>query len=172
MISGSGGRPFAGAILAVAIPWALLPGMAVAAEFDASVQQQIRAATFEVVQLRPLDGDVTYERPLPMELVPYQQRTVLYRSVGPTFTVGSNRYVTAGHVVALGVGSQLDRRLCATAPARCTPSTRCPSIRIMRTSRSSRFASRPSKCGTQSRVPNQNPTTRCSQLVTRSARGS
>jgi serine protease Do len=106
MMRGSGGRTFAGAILAVAIPWAFLPGMAVAAEFDASVQQRIRAATFEVVQLKPLEGDVTYERPLPMELMPYQQRTDLYRSVGTAFAVGPNRYVTAGHVIALGVGSQ------------------------------------------------------------------
>ena len=107
MISGSGSRTFAGAILAVAaISWTFLAGTAVAAEFDASVQQQIRAATFEVVQLKPLEGNVTYERPLPMELVPYQQRTDLYRSVGTAFAVGSNRYVTAGHVVALGVSSQ------------------------------------------------------------------
>jgi serine protease Do len=106
MISGSGSRTFAGAILAVAIPWTFLAGTAVAAELDASVQQQIRAATFEVVQLKPPEGDVTYERPLPMELMPYQQRTDLYRSVGTAFAVGPNRYVTAGHVIALGVGSQ------------------------------------------------------------------
>jgi hypothetical protein len=106
MMRGSGSRTFAGAILAVAIPWAFLSGMAVAAELDASIQQQIRAATFEVVQLKPLEGDVTYERPLPMELMPYQQRTDLYRSVGTAFAVGPNRYVTAGHVIALGVGSQ------------------------------------------------------------------
>jgi serine protease Do len=106
MISGSRSRKFAGAILAVAIPWILFSDRVVAAEFDARVQQQIRAATFEVVQLKPPDGDVTYERPLPMELVPYQQRTDRYRSVGTAFAVGANRYVTAGHVVALGVGSQ------------------------------------------------------------------
>jgi serine protease Do len=102
----SGSRTFAGAILALAFPWSFLPGTAVAAELDASVQQQIRAATFEVVQLKPSDGDVTYERPLPMDLMPYQQRTDLYRSVGTAFAVGPNRYVTAGHVIALGVGSQ------------------------------------------------------------------
>lgn len=106
MVNGSGSRTFAGAILALALPWSFLPGTAVAAELDASVQQQIRAATFEVVQLKPLDGDVTYERPLPMELMPYQQRTDPYRSVGTAFAVGPNRYVTAGHVIALGVGSQ------------------------------------------------------------------
>lgn len=106
MISGSGSRTFAGAILALALPWSFLPGTSVAAELDAGVQQLIHAATFEVVQLKPPEGAVTYERPLPMELMPYQQRTDLYRSVGTAFAVGPNRYVTAGHVISLGIGSQ------------------------------------------------------------------
>ena len=106
MTSGNGSRAVAGAILALAFPWSFLPGTAVAAELDAGVQQRIRAVTFEVVQLKPPDGEVTYERPLPMELMPYQQRTDLYRSVGTAFAVGPNRYVTAGHVVGLGIGSQ------------------------------------------------------------------
>ena len=106
MTSGSRIRTFAGAILALAFPWSFLPSTAVAAELDASVQGQVRSATFEVVQLKPPDGDVTYERPLPMELMPYQQRTDRYRSVGTAFAIGPNRYVTAGHVIALGVGSQ------------------------------------------------------------------
>src|SRR5882762_11048334 len=106
MIYGSGGRTFAGAILALAFPWIFLPGTAVAAELDATVQQQIRAATFEVVQLKPPDGAVTYERPLPLELMPYQQRMDTYRSVGTAFAIAPNRYVTAAHVIALGAGSQ------------------------------------------------------------------
>jgi len=99
-------KAFAGTILVLALFWSFQLGTAVAAELDASVQQQIRAATFEVVQFKPPDGDVTYERPLPMELMPYQQRTDLYRSVGTAFAIGPNRYVTAGHVIALGSGSQ------------------------------------------------------------------
>jgi len=106
MMNESGRIPFAGAILALAFSWSFLPGTTLAAEIDADVQQQIRAATFEVVQLKPPDGEVAYERPLPMELMPYQQRTDLYRSVGTAFAAGPNRYVTAGHVIVLGVGSQ------------------------------------------------------------------
>src|SRR3984957_10517626 len=106
MTTGWDSRTFAGAALAVALSWISLPGAAISAELDASVRQQIRSATYEVVQLKPPEGGVTYERPLPMELMPYQQRTDLYRSVGTAFAVGPNRYVTAGHVVALGVGSQ------------------------------------------------------------------
>jgi serine protease Do len=106
MTSGNGSRMFAAAIVALAFPWSLLPSTTVAAELDGRVQGQIRAATFEVVQLKPPDDDVTYERPLPMELMPYQQRTDIYRSVGTAFAIGPNRYVTAGHIIALGAGSQ------------------------------------------------------------------
>jgi hypothetical protein len=80
---------------------------AFAENLDVAVQQQIVAATFEVVQLKPPeDGVVTYERPLPMDLIPYQQRVDKYRSVGTAFAIGPNQYVTAGHVLAIGQGSQ------------------------------------------------------------------
>ncbi len=52
--------------------------MSFAANLDATAEQQIRAATFEVVQLKSPDGAVAYERPLPMELIPYQQRVDKY----------------------------------------------------------------------------------------------
>jgi serine protease Do len=79
---------------------------AAAAELSGSLQQQIRAATFEVVQLKPPDGEVTYEREPPLDLIPYQQRTDKYRSIGTAFAIGPNRYVTAAHVIDLGIGSQ------------------------------------------------------------------
>jgi serine protease Do len=77
-----------------------------AAELSGSVQQRIRAATFEVVQLKPTEDPLTYERPLPLELIPYQQRVDKYRSIGTAFAIGNNRFVTAGHVIAVGIGSQ------------------------------------------------------------------
>jgi len=79
---------------------------AAAAELSANAQQLIRAATFEVVQLKPPDGEVTYEHELPMDLIPYQQRVDKYRSIGTAFAIGPNRYVTAAHVIELGLGSQ------------------------------------------------------------------
>jgi serine protease Do len=90
---------------------ALLAGIGVAtsahaAELSNGVQQAIRAATFEVVQLKPADGEVTYERELPMDLIPYQERIDKYRSIGTAFAIGANRYVTAAHVINLGTGSQ------------------------------------------------------------------
>jgi hypothetical protein len=95
-----------GVVLALTLQWILTPWEAGAAELEADVQRQIRAATFEVVQQKPQDGNVIYERALPMELMPYQERTDAYRSVGTAFAIGPNRYVSAGHVIALGMNSQ------------------------------------------------------------------
>lgn len=75
------------------------------AELSGSLQQSIRAATFEVVQLKPPEGEVSYDRELPWDLIPYQERTDKYRSIGTAFAFGPNRYVTAGHVIELGMGS-------------------------------------------------------------------
>jgi hypothetical protein len=75
------------------------------AELSGSIQQTIRAATFEVVQLKPPEGEVTYDRELPWDLIPYQERTDKYRSIGTAFAIGPNRYVTAAHVIELGMGS-------------------------------------------------------------------
>jgi serine protease Do len=97
----------------IALLWrlAIILGLALsanagAAALEAGVQQRIRAATFEVVQKKPDDGTVTYDRPLPLELIPYQQRIDKYRSIGTAFAIGGNRYVTASHVFQLGSGSQ------------------------------------------------------------------
>lgn len=96
-------RRWAAALSALA---AIVPGLAPAAELEAAVQQQIRAATFEVVQLKPADGEITYDRPLPLDLIPYRQRSDKYRSIGTAFAIAPNRFITAGHVIALGLGSQ------------------------------------------------------------------
>lgn len=85
--------------------WLGAAGPAGGAELSSSVQQVIRAATFEVVQLKPPDGEIIYDRELPLDLIPYQERTDKYRSIGTAFAIGPNRYVTAGHVIDLGMGS-------------------------------------------------------------------
>jgi len=93
-------------MLGMAVVLGLLATPAPAAELSRDAQGTLRAATFEVVQLKPQEDNVTYERPLPMELMPYQQRTDKYRSIGTAFAIGPNRFVTAGHVIILGVMSQ------------------------------------------------------------------
>ena len=82
-------------------------GAAPAESLDGALQQHVRAATFEVVQKKPEeDPAITYDRPLPLELIPFQQRNDKYRSVGTAFAIGGNRYVTAAHVFLIGAGSQ------------------------------------------------------------------
>jgi len=67
---------------------------------------RIRAATFEVVMKKPETDSLTYERPLPLELLPYSERSDKYISIGTAFAIGENRYVTAAHVLQRGFVSQ------------------------------------------------------------------
>lgn len=76
-----------------------------AASLDPSVLPKIQAATFEVVAAKPLNDPLTYEKPLPLELLPFQERNDKYFSIGTAFAIGDNRYVTAGHVLQIGIGS-------------------------------------------------------------------
>jgi len=98
-------RPAWQVLLLVLLAVGLSP-VSQAESLSTDAQQRVRAATFEVVQLKPDDGAVTYERPLPMELIPYQQRVDKYRSIGTAFAVAANRFVTAAHVIKVGMGSQ------------------------------------------------------------------
>ena len=69
-------------------------------------QRLIRENTFEVVMKKPERDPLSYEKPLPLDLLPYFERTDAYRSIGTAFALGQNTYVTAAHVFAAGVGSQ------------------------------------------------------------------
>ncbi|NJO12963.1 MAG: trypsin-like peptidase domain-containing protein [Gammaproteobacteria bacterium] len=76
------------------------------APLDAAAQKATRAATFEVVARKPPDDSVTYEKPLPLELIPYAIRSDDYHPIGTAFAIGPNEYVSAAHVFAAAVGSQ------------------------------------------------------------------
>jgi serine protease Do len=70
------------------------------------MQRAIRDSTFEVVVKKPADDSVSYEKPLPLDLLPFIERTDAYRSVGTAFALGHNTYVTAAHVIEATIGSQ------------------------------------------------------------------
>jgi len=70
------------------------------------VQEKLNSATFEVVLGKPVADPLTYEKPLPLELIPYRERTDKFRSIGTAFAIGPNRFVTAAHVINVGNGSQ------------------------------------------------------------------
>ncbi len=91
--------PLAAFIAAIAL------GFAHAEALDSSVQRRLREATFEVVLEKPESDPLTYEKPLPLELLPYAERVGKYRPIGTAFAIGHGRFVTAGHVIAVGMGS-------------------------------------------------------------------
>ncbi|MEO7068040.1 MAG: trypsin-like peptidase domain-containing protein [Rhodanobacter sp.] len=80
-------------------------GTVQAASLDPSLLPKIQAATFEVVAAKPVVDPLTYEKPLPLDLLPYQERNDKYHSIGTAFAIGHGRYVTAAHVLRIGFGS-------------------------------------------------------------------
>lgn len=83
-----------------------------------AIQKAIRAATFEVVRKKPEKDPLQYEKPLPLELLPYTERNDAYQSIGTAFALGNNTYVTAAHVLAAGVNSQYGPPSLRTADGR------------------------------------------------------
>jgi serine protease Do len=79
---------------------------AAAATLAPGVQQKLSSATFEVVLAKPVSDPLTYEKPLPLELIPYRERTDKFQSIGTAFAIGPNRFVSAAHVIGAGNGSQ------------------------------------------------------------------
>ena len=79
---------------------------AAAATLAPGVQEKLSNATFEVVLAKPITDPLTYEKPLPLELIPYRERMDKFQSIGTAFAIGSNRFVSAAHVIIAGNGSQ------------------------------------------------------------------
>jgi S1-C subfamily serine protease len=75
-----------------------------AATLEPAVLPRVQAATFEVVIPKPASDPLTYEKPLPLDQLPFQERKDKYDSVGTAFALDGQHYVTAGHVLALGIG--------------------------------------------------------------------
>ena len=98
---------------------------AAAAALTAEQQKQSRAATFEVVIRKPVKDLVSYEKPLPLELIPFTERNDAYWPIGTAFAIGPNTFVTAAHVLVAGVGSQFGVPSIRDPDGRSTPSTGC-----------------------------------------------
>jgi serine protease Do len=80
-------------------------GTARAEGLDSSAQRRLREATFEVVVEKPASDPLSYEKTLPLELLPYAERVGKYRPLGTAFAIGHDRFVTAAHVITAGMGS-------------------------------------------------------------------
>lgn len=82
-------------------------GAAARAEsLDPALLKKVRAATFEVVVPKPSDDGITYEKPLPLDLLPYKYRTDKYNSIGTAFEISGHRFVTASHVINNHLGGR------------------------------------------------------------------
>jgi tetratricopeptide (TPR) repeat protein/S1-C subfamily serine protease len=71
----------------------------------------IGAAVFEVVVPKPVKDSLTYKEPLPFNNLPYAVRNDRYVSIGTAFAIGPDLFVTAAHVMNLGVESQWEEPL-------------------------------------------------------------
>ncbi|MBE9516549.1 MAG: trypsin-like peptidase domain-containing protein [Proteobacteria bacterium] len=86
-------------LAALIIPWPAL------AALPQAILEKINQTTFEIVIKKPEKESLSYERKLPMELIPYQVRNDKYVSVGTAFSIGNNRYLSAAHVFYLELES-------------------------------------------------------------------
>lgn len=91
-------------LLCVCLAWMATGPARADSVLDPSLLPAVQSATFEVVASKPKDT-LGYEKPLPMDLLPYQERTDKYYSVGTAFAIGPNRFVTAAHVLMIGYQS-------------------------------------------------------------------
>lgn len=73
---------------------------------DESTLDLISNAVFEVVVPKPTEDSLSYEKPLPLHLLPYYIRTDNYYSIGSAFAISPTELVTAVHVINLALNSQ------------------------------------------------------------------
>ena len=76
------------------------------ASLGSPVMNMISDAVYEVVVPKPTKDSLQYEKPLPMDLMPYSIRTDKYYSIGTAFAISPSEFVSAAHVMNLGGGSQ------------------------------------------------------------------
>jgi hypothetical protein len=76
------------------------------AEEATIVPSRINSAVYEVIVPKPPEESVTYEKPLPMDFIPFIIRNDKYYSIGTAFAVNGTEFITAAHVLNLGVHSQ------------------------------------------------------------------
>lgn len=71
-----------------------------------SIIEKTNNTVYEVLILKPTKDSLTYEKELPMDLIPFSIRNDKYYPVGTAFKIGSNLFVSAAHVLNLGTESQ------------------------------------------------------------------
>lgn len=69
------------------------------------LQRLVNSACFEIVVNKPLEDTLTYERELPLHLIPYNIRVDKYFSIGTAFAISPTELLTAFHVIDLKTDS-------------------------------------------------------------------
>jgi serine protease Do len=68
--------------------------------------KHISACVYEVIVPKPTNDSLTYEKPLPLDLIPFAIRNDKYYSIGTAFAYNETEFVTAGHVMNVWLKSQ------------------------------------------------------------------
>ncbi|MDH5368631.1 MAG: serine protease [Gammaproteobacteria bacterium] len=84
----------------------LIPQSIFAVELEQAALDRIFESNYEVVIAKPTRETVTYEKKLPLHLLPFQYRNDKYYSVGSAFRIKGDKFVSAAHVFSLGQDSQ------------------------------------------------------------------
>lgn len=98
-------------LIAALSGWCVAPAVGAEPESSAitlspKVLDLIQESTFEVVVRKPTQDSLTYEKPLPLDLLPYTVRNDKYYSVGTAFAIAPNVFASAAHVFELTSASQ------------------------------------------------------------------
>lgn len=65
------------------------------------VVEKLSSAVFEVVVKKPAEGNITYERDLPLERISFTERNDPYFSIGTAFLMEDGNFYSASHVFQL-----------------------------------------------------------------------
>jgi len=101
--------------LAVALAVSPLPGAGVGAKGAAPLREEpsmqvlskgvlavIDESVFEVVTPKPVKDSLSYERPLPLDLIPFAIRNDRYYSIGTAFAISETEFLSAAHLFDIG----------------------------------------------------------------------
>jgi serine protease Do len=75
----------------------------------AEMSELARRTTFEIVLPKVEPETVRYEKPLPLELLTFTERTDRYWSIGTAFAIAPDTYVSAAHVLLSAIGSPMGK---------------------------------------------------------------
>lgn len=92
--------------LALLLLFTLTP-LSLPARSVGELSELARAATFEVVLPKIEPDHVTYEKPLPLELLSFTERNDQFWSIGTAFAIAPELFVSNAHVLLSAMGSPL-----------------------------------------------------------------